>query len=133
MSCWCIVAKRLDGSGCHLVRKPRSRRHCVRWGPRSPRGKGQSSPHFSAHFALARSPISAPDGLLFCVLLCTGVDIVCLCAVSISLGIFCKITLFCQRKLALTGACLIGGATPGPASTRSFNLVEIGPSWLQPW
>jgi len=28
------VAKRLDGSGCHSVWRPR--RHCVRWGPRSP-------------------------------------------------------------------------------------------------
>jgi len=38
-----IVAKRLDGSRCHLVRP---RPHCVRWGPICPR-KGRSPP-FSA-------------------------------------------------------------------------------------
>jgi len=32
-----IVAKRLDGSSCHLVRRSASPRpHCVRWGPSSP-------------------------------------------------------------------------------------------------
>jgi len=35
-------------------------------GPSSPpHGKGHSSPHFSTHFALARSSISATAGLLF--------------------------------------------------------------------
>jgi len=29
--------------------RPRPRRHCVRWGPSSPHGKGHSSLHFSAH------------------------------------------------------------------------------------
>jgi len=34
-----IVTKRLDGSRCHLVRsRPRPRRHCVKWGPSSPKG-----------------------------------------------------------------------------------------------
>jgi len=35
-----IVAKGLDGSICHLVRRyrPRPRRHCVRWGPSPLRG-----------------------------------------------------------------------------------------------
>jgi len=47
--------------------RTRPRRHCVRWGPGSPRGKGHSSPPpcFSAHFALARSPISAAGEHLF--------------------------------------------------------------------
>ena len=31
-----MVAKRLDGSGYHLVRRPRPRRRCVRWGPAPP-------------------------------------------------------------------------------------------------
>jgi len=46
--------------------RPRSRRHCVRWRPSSPRrGAQQPLPHFSTHFALARSPISATAELLF--------------------------------------------------------------------
>jgi len=47
---------------------PRSRRHCVRWGPRSPTESGTTALHFSvfsANFALARSPISATAELLF--------------------------------------------------------------------
>jgi len=32
--------------------------------PAPPRGKGHNSPHFSAHFVLARSPISATAELL---------------------------------------------------------------------
>jgi len=44
--------------------RPRPRRHCVRWGPSSPHGNGYSSPHFSVHFALSRSPISATAELL---------------------------------------------------------------------
>jgi len=40
-----IVAKRLDGSGYHLVGgSPRTRRHCDRWGPSSRHGKGHTSP-----------------------------------------------------------------------------------------
>jgi len=41
-----IVAKRLDGSRCHSVRRyrPRPTRHCVRWGPGSPPLKGHSPP-----------------------------------------------------------------------------------------
>jgi len=52
----CIVAKRLDGSRCHLVRRGRPRAaqaHCVRWGPLSalplaPK-RGTTFPEFSAH------------------------------------------------------------------------------------
>jgi len=55
-----VVAKRLDGSRCHLIGRyrPRRRPHCVRWGPScqltpSPPQKknsgGTSRPHFSAH------------------------------------------------------------------------------------
>jgi len=34
--CLCIVAKRLDGSRCHLVQRQASARpHCVKWGPSS--------------------------------------------------------------------------------------------------
>jgi len=45
--------------------KPRPRWHCVRWGPCSPTERGTAAPpHFSAHFALARSPISATAELL---------------------------------------------------------------------
>jgi len=45
-----IVAKRLDESKCHLVRRyrPRPMPHCVRRGPSSPR-KGDNSPLFLAH------------------------------------------------------------------------------------
>jgi len=47
-----IVAKRLDGLRCHLVRRPR--RHCVRRGTSPPPKKGHplktgTAPHFSAH------------------------------------------------------------------------------------
>jgi len=37
-----VVARRLDGLRCHLARRsrPRPRRHCVRWGPRSLPPKG---------------------------------------------------------------------------------------------
>jgi len=42
-----IVAKRLDGSRCHLKwRLPCPRRHCVRWGPAPPKG---ACPQFLAH------------------------------------------------------------------------------------
>jgi len=51
--------------------RPRPRRHCVRWEPSSPIGtqltpteRGTAAPHFSVHFALARSPISATADLL---------------------------------------------------------------------
>ena len=40
-----IVAKRLDGSRCHLVGRPRPWPHCVRWGP-SPSPIGAYSPKF---------------------------------------------------------------------------------------
>jgi len=64
-----IVAKRLDGSGYHLVGgSPRPRRHCVRWGPNSRHGKGHTSPPtFRPTSVVAkRSPISATAELLFC-------------------------------------------------------------------
>jgi len=44
-----VVAKRLDELRCHMVRRyrPRSRRHCVRWKPRSrQKGVGHSTPSF---------------------------------------------------------------------------------------
>jgi len=42
-----IVAKRLDGSRCHLVGgRHWPRRHCVRWGPKSPSPKGTETPIF---------------------------------------------------------------------------------------
>jgi len=54
----CIVAIRMDGSRCHLVR--RHRLCCVRWEPISPTEWGTAAPtHFPARFALTRSPISA--------------------------------------------------------------------------
>jgi len=42
------VAKRLDGSRCHLVRgRTRPRPHCVRWGPSSPPSeRGRAPPPF---------------------------------------------------------------------------------------
>jgi len=44
-----VVDKRLDGSRCHLVQgRPRSRPHCVRWGPSLPQ-KGAQPSQFSAH------------------------------------------------------------------------------------
>ena len=45
-----IVAKRSHGSRCHLVRRPRPTRHCVRWGPSYPQIKGHTHPtQFLAH------------------------------------------------------------------------------------
>jgi len=45
-----VVAKRLDGLGCHLVWcRPRPRRLCVTWGPTHPRKKGTAPAQFSAH------------------------------------------------------------------------------------
>jgi len=44
------VAKRLDRSSCQWCGgRPRPRRLCVRWGPRSPTQKGSGAPKFSAH------------------------------------------------------------------------------------
>jgi len=46
--------------------RPRPRRHCVRWEPSSPHENGHGTfSHFSAHFALARPPISAAAEHLF--------------------------------------------------------------------
>jgi len=44
-----IVSKRLDGSRCHLVRRYRPKRHCVRWGPSYPSPERGQSPQFSVH------------------------------------------------------------------------------------
>jgi len=47
--------------------RPRPRRCCVRWGPSSPTERSTAAlPHFSANFAVARSPISETAELLFC-------------------------------------------------------------------
>jgi len=46
----CIVAKRLDGSRCYLVRsRPRPCPHCVKWVPLQPSPSKGHSPQFSAH------------------------------------------------------------------------------------
>ena len=47
---WCIVAKRLNGSRCHLAQRyrPRPRRHYVRWGPSSRTERDTAVPLFSA-------------------------------------------------------------------------------------
>jgi len=45
----CIVANRLDGSRCRLVRRymPPPRRHCVKWGRSPPpQGGGTVAPNF---------------------------------------------------------------------------------------
>jgi len=65
-----IVAKRLDGSRCHLVHMPRPRRHCVIWGPSYPPEKrGHSSPRHPIFRPMSivakRSPISATAELLY--------------------------------------------------------------------
>jgi len=46
-----FAAKWLHVSRCHFVwsYRPRPRRLCVRWGPRSPAPKGGGAPQFSAH------------------------------------------------------------------------------------
>ena len=61
----CIVAKRVDGSTCHLIRRyrPRPRRNYVRWGPAPP--KGHISRIFGPCLLWPRSPISATAELLF--------------------------------------------------------------------
>jgi len=62
-----IVAKRLGGSGCHLVRRyrPRPRPHCVGWGLRSTRKGAQRSFTFRPMSIVAkRSPTSATAELL---------------------------------------------------------------------
>jgi len=64
-----IVAKLLDGSRCHLVRRyrPRLRPHCVRWVHRSPTERGTAAtPSFrSMSIVATRSPIPATAELLF--------------------------------------------------------------------
>ena len=50
-----IVAKRLDGSRCHLVRRlTLPQPHCVRWGPSSLSHKRGRSPQFSAHICFGQ-------------------------------------------------------------------------------
>ena len=52
-----------DATWCGGRSRPRI--HCVRWGPIAPpMERGTAPTHFSAHFALARSPISATAELL---------------------------------------------------------------------
>jgi len=50
--------------------RPRPRWHCVTDGDPAPPRKGAQQPHFSAHFALTRSPISATAELLYLLLGC---------------------------------------------------------------
>jgi len=45
----CIVAKQLDGSRCHLARRPWPRQDYVRWGHSCLTKKGDSPPQFLAH------------------------------------------------------------------------------------
>ena len=55
-----FVTERLDGSGYHLVwRWASGDRRCLKWGPIPSRKGAEQPPHFSADFALTRSPISA--------------------------------------------------------------------------
>ena len=45
-----IVAKRLDGSRCHVEGgRTQPKRHCIRWGSSSSSPKREQSPQFSAH------------------------------------------------------------------------------------
>jgi len=46
-----VVAKRLDGSRCQLVRRyrPRPRRHCIGWAPSFPQKGAKQLPRLSAH------------------------------------------------------------------------------------
>ena len=69
-----VEAKRLDGSRCHLERgyRPQPRRHCVRWGPSSPK-RGTAAPTFQSMSMAKRSPISATAELLYKV----TTDVVC--------------------------------------------------------
>jgi len=58
-------------------------------GDPAPRGKGHSSPHFSAHFALARSPMSATAELLYFIL-CSFVRSAFNKHISIIQCLFCR-------------------------------------------
>jgi len=68
-----VVAKRLDGSRCHLVRRySLPRRYCVGWGrsSRPPKRGHSSSPTFRPiSIAAKRSPISETAELLLLLLL----------------------------------------------------------------
>jgi len=60
-----IVAKRLDGSRCHLVRRPRRRPHSIGRGPNSPaKGTQQLPPLFGPCLLWPQSRISATAELL---------------------------------------------------------------------
>jgi len=54
-----IVAKRLNGSGYHLVGKYASAQAMSDGNPVPPRKGAQQPPHFSAHFGVAQPPNSA--------------------------------------------------------------------------
>jgi len=61
-----IVAKRLDGPICHLVRytgRPRPRPYCVRWGPTPQMGTGPLQ--FAAHVCCGQTDgwIKMPSGM----------------------------------------------------------------------
>ena len=62
-----IVAKRLDGSGYHLIRGgPRPRRQCVRRATSSPKERGITAFHFSVHVYCGQTvAILATAELLF--------------------------------------------------------------------
>ena len=52
--CWCIVAKRLDGSGCHLARRYSSAPgHIVLYGDPAPPKRGHTS-NFRPTFVVAK-------------------------------------------------------------------------------
>ena len=56
----------MDQDATWYVGRPRPRRHCVRWGPNSPRKAAQQpAPTFRPTF---RSPISATAELLYCLM-----------------------------------------------------------------
>jgi len=84
-SCWLPSPQSQTFTARTLYHIVSFNRHCVRWGSSSPTKRDTASPppvryclitklaplldedeDFSAHFALARSPISAADELLFC-------------------------------------------------------------------
>ena len=57
-----VLAQRLDGSTCHLVRTS-PRRHCVRWGPSSPSPKRGRAPLIFARCLLTAEWIKMPLGM----------------------------------------------------------------------
>jgi len=62
-----VVAKRLDGSRCHLAGgRPWSRLHYVRWDPAHPSKGGTTSNFRPMSIVSKRSPISTTAEQLFC-------------------------------------------------------------------